>query len=125
MKTSIVVGTMAIGLTLAARPAQAQMVEAGVVIRSGPVYGHVVVGEPYAPRVIVVEPVRYGWWWNQHRPIVVYYDGVHYYDRWFRGRPGLRRVEVYQRGDRYYRWDGGRDRYRERHDHRGRRDWDD
>jgi hypothetical protein len=124
MKTSIAVGTMAIGLALAARPAQAQIVEAGVVIRSGPVYGHVVVGPPYTPRVIVVEPVHYGWWRNQHRPIVVYYDGVHYYDRWFSGRPGLRRVEAYQRGGRYYRWDG-RDRDRERYDDRGGHDWDD
>jgi hypothetical protein len=155
MKASIAVGTMAIGLALTASPAQAQMVEAGVVIRSGPVYGHVVVGEPapvvvysepprrvvvvhpYAPRVIFVEPVRwprgraYGWWRNQYRPIVVYYDGDHYYDGWFSGRPGLRRVEVYQRDGRYYRWDGDRDRYRDgyrdrdRDDRRGRRDWDD
>ena len=155
MKTSIVVGGMALGLLLAARPAPAQMVEAGVVIHSGPVRGHVIVGEPapvvayrepvrrvvvvdrYAPRVIVVESVRgprgraYGWWRNQYRPVVVYYDGARYYDRWF-GRPGLRRIEVYERGGRFYRWDGDRrrfrdrdDHYRDRDDHRGRHDWDD
>jgi hypothetical protein len=122
MKTSIAVGTMAIGLALAARPAQAQMVQAGVVIRSGPVYGHVVVGQP-APVVVYREPPRRVIVAHPYRPrvIVLYYDGVHYYDRWFSGRPGLRRVAVYQRGGRYYRWNAGRDRYRERYDHRGPR----
>jgi hypothetical protein len=157
MKTSIVVGGMALGLLLAARPAPAQMVQAGVVIRSGPVSGHLIVGEPapvvvyrepvrrvvvvdrYAPRVIVVESVRgprgraYGWRRYHYRPVVVYYVGYRYYDRWFGGRPGLRRVEVYERDGRFYRWDGDRehyryrgrdDRYRDRDDHR-RHDWDD
>ncbi len=154
MKTNIVVGGMALGLLLAARPAPAQMVQAGVVVRSGPVSGHVIVGEPapvvayrepvrrvvvvdpYAPRVIVVEsmdgPPRgraYEWWRNQYRPVVVYYDGYRYYDRWF-GRPGLRRLEVYERGGRFYRWDGDRrgdrdDHYRDRDDRRGRHNWDD
>jgi hypothetical protein len=146
MKASIVVGGMALGLSLAARPAPAQMVEAGVVIHSGPVVGHVVVGEPppvvvyrepvrrvvvvdrYAPRVIAVETPRwpraraYGWRYR-FRPIVVYYDGARYYDRWFAGRPGLRRIEVYQRDGRYYRWDD--DRYRHRDNHRWRHDWGD
>ena len=146
MKASIVVGGMALGLSLAARPAPAQMVEAGVVIHSGPVVGHVVVGEPppvvvygepvrrvvvvdrYAPRVIAVETARwprgraYGWRYH-YRPIVVYYDGARYYDGWFPGRPGLRRIEVYQRGGRYYRWD--EDGYRRRDDHRWRHDWGD
>jgi len=135
MKTSIAVAGVALGLLLAARPAPAQMVQAGVVIRSGPVSGHVIVGEPapvvvyrepvrrvvvldrYAPRVIAVESVRgprgraYGWWRNRYRRAVVYYDGARYYDRWFGGRPGLRRVEVYKRDGRLYRWDGDRERY--------------
>jgi hypothetical protein len=147
MKASIVVGGMALGLSLAARPAPAQMVEAGVAIHSGPVVGHVVVGEPppvvvyrqpvrrvvvvdrYAPRVIALETARwprgraYGWWRHQYRPIVVYYDGARYYDRWFAGRAGLRRIEVYERDGRYYRWD--EDRYRHRDSHRWRHDWDD
>jgi hypothetical protein len=138
MKASIMVGGLALGLSLAARPAPAQMVQAGVVFQSGPIAGHVVVGEPgpvvvypapvrhvvvidrYTPRVIVVEPVgwprgrAYGWRRYGYRPVVVYYDGARYYDRWFGGRPGLRRVEVYRRDGRYYR----RDRYRGR-------DWDD
>jgi hypothetical protein len=125
MKARIAVGAVALGLALMSHPAQAQVVQAGVVIRSGPVYGHVVVGDPvvypepprrvyverpYPPRVIVVEAVRrprghaYGWWQTHYRPIVVYYDGARYYDRWFGGRPGLRRIDGYQRGGRYYRW---------------------
>ena len=55
MKASIVVGTMALALALAARPAQSQIVQAGVVVRSGPVYGHIVVGQP-APVVVYPEP---------------------------------------------------------------------
>jgi len=134
MRASVVVGALAFGILVTARPAGAQ-VEAGVVIRSGPISGHVIVGEPapvvvypvprpvvvvdrYAPRVVVVEPiyVRRGWsygWWGRYgyRPVFVYYDGARYYDRWFDGR-GVRRVEVYQRDGRYYR-------YYHRHD------WDD
>ena len=151
MKANVVAGGIAFGLLLAAGPTSAQVVQAGVVIRSGPVTGHVVVGEPapvvvyprprrvvvverYAPPVIVVErfhaPRRhaYGWWrQNGYRPVVVYYDGGRYYDRWFDGRP-LRRIEVYQRGGRYYRWDGDdRDRYRDRSREirYHRQDWDD
>jgi len=46
--------------------------------------------------------------------VVVYYGGERYYSRWFDGQP-LRRVEVYERGGRYYRWEAdGRDRYRDR-----------
>jgi hypothetical protein len=155
MKTSMVVGGLAVGLLLAASPAPAQTVEAGVVIRSGPVTGHVLLGEPppvvvyreparrvvvedrWGPRVIEVEPA--GWprgpywsWRNQYRPVVVYYDGDRYYDRWFGGRPRLRRLEVYQRGGRYYRWSDDRyrhrdrdDRYRDRDDRRSRHNWND
>jgi hypothetical protein len=121
MKASIIVGSMALALTLAARPAHAQIVQAGIVVRSGPVYGHIIVGEPApvvvypepAPRVIVAHPYT-------PRVIFLYYDGVRYYDRWY-GRPGLRRVAVYERGGRYYRWTGGRDWYRPRYDYPGRR----
>ena len=136
MKTRMVVGGLAVGLLLAASPAPAQTVEAGVVIRSGPVTGHVILGEP-PPVVVYREPA--GWprgpyssWRNQYRPVVVYYDGDRYYDRWFGGRPGLRRLEVYQRGGRYYRWSDDRyrhrdrnDRYRDRDDRRSRHNWDD
>jgi hypothetical protein len=127
MKPSVVVGGIAFGLLLAAGPAYAQVIEAGVVIRSGPVAGHVVVVrapvyrqpprhvvvvERYAPRAVVVEPAYIrrghaaGWWRHRgYRPIVVYYDGRQYYDRWFSGRT-LYRVELFERGGRFYRCDG-------------------
>lgn len=113
MKVNVVVGGIALGLLLAARPAQAQFVQTGVVIHSGPVTGHVIVGEPapYPPRVIVVErsygPRGRPVYWSRgygYRPVVVYYDGHRYYDRWFDGCRGLRRIQVYERGGRYYRW---------------------
>jgi hypothetical protein len=152
MKANVVVGGLAFGILLAAGPAHAQVVQAGVVIRSGPVTGHVLVGEPapvvvyrepvrrvvvadpYVPRLVVLEPVyvprgrAYGWWRGYgYRPVVVYYDGRRYYNRWSDGR-GLQRIVVYERSGHYYRWDGDAwDHYRERHrgpDHHWR-DWDD
>ena len=126
MKTAIVTGGIALALTLHS-PAAAQMVEAGVVIRSGPVTGHVVIADPepvyyrperrvvvvdrYAPRVIVVEHVRghHGRadkWWKRHgyRPVVLYYDVRYgrFYDRWHRDRRGIREVIVYERRGRFY-----------------------
>jgi hypothetical protein len=147
MKAHVVVGGLAFGILLAAAPASAQVVQAGVVIRSGPVTGHVIVGEPaaavvyprprrvvvverYAP-VVVVERIHaprghaYGWWRRYgYRPVVVYYGGGRYYQGWFDGRP-LRRVEVYERNGRYYRWDDDRDHYRDRTREYERRSWDD
>jgi hypothetical protein len=148
MKARVVVGGLAFGILLAAAPASAQVVQAGVVIRSGPVYGHVIVGEPaaavvypmprrvvvverYAPPVVVVERVyaprgyALGWWRRYgYRPVVVYYGGGRYYQRWFDGRP-LRQFEVYERNGRYYRWDDDRDHYRDRTREYERRSWDD
>ena len=144
MKTAIVTGGIALALTLNF-PAAAQMVEAGVVVRSGPVVGHVVVADPapvhrrvvvverYAPRVVVVEHVRahrgHGWWKRHgYRPVVVYYDvrRGRFYDRWGRDRRGIREVIVYERRGRYYTardddyWQEGRqydpDEWRERDD---------
>ncbi|HEX5386710.1 MAG TPA: hypothetical protein VFW66_08435 [Gemmatimonadales bacterium] len=134
MKTSILVGGIALALTLAAQPARAQIVEAGVVIRSGPVAGHVIYGPPvrrvvverYAPRVIVVERVhvphgRANGWWRKHgyRATTVYYygDDGRYYDRGFDGRTRVRAVVVYERGGRYYRPDD--DNWRDRRPYRG------
>lgn len=127
MKANVVVGGIALGILLAAGPAHAQVVQAGVVIRSGPVTGHVVVARPraaviyrepprhvvvhrYAPRAVVVERVylprrrTYGWWRGYgYRPVVVYYEGGRYYNRRFDGRR-VRRIEVFERGGHYYRW---------------------
>jgi len=135
MKAHVVVGGIAFGMLLAAGPASAQVVQAGVVIRTGPVAGHVVVGEPavvyprprrvlvvehYAAPVILVQRIyaprghASGWWRRYgYRPVVVYYDGGRYYNRWFDGRP-LRRVQVYERGGRYYTSSDARDGYRDR-----------
>jgi hypothetical protein len=125
MKANVVAGGIAVSLLLAAGPALAQVIQAGVVIRSGPVTGHVVVAEPVAypeaRRVVVVDryPSRavfveriyvprgraYGWWRDRgYRPVVVYYDGRRYYRRWF-SEPRLRRIEVYEHRGRFYRWD--------------------
>ncbi|HEX2452016.1 MAG TPA: hypothetical protein VHJ69_12775 [Gemmatimonadales bacterium] len=142
MNTAIVTGGIALALTLTS-PAAAQMVEAGVVIRSGPVAGHVVIADPapvyherrvvvvdrYAPRVVVVEHVRAHrgrGWWKQHgyRPVVVYYDARHrrFYDRWDRDRRGIHEVVVYERrgrfytADYYWRDEWRRDGWRDRDD---------
>jgi hypothetical protein len=128
MRTAFVTGGIALALTLHS-PAAAQMVEAGVVVRSGPVVGHVVVADPapvyherrvvvkrYAPRVVVVELVRVHrgrGWWKRHgyRPVVVYYDvrRGRFYDHWDRDRRGIREVVVYERRGRFYTDDHWRD----------------
>jgi hypothetical protein len=143
MKTSMAVGAAALALAMAASPAPAQIVQAGVVIRSGPVRGHVVVGEPvvyrepvrrvvvverYQPRTIVVERFdarRYPrGWWRRHGYAVttVYYDDRddRYYDRRISTHRGLREVTVYVRDGRYYRVD--RDDRDERYYRRDRND---
>jgi hypothetical protein len=56
--------------------------------------------------------------------VAVYYGGGRYYQHWFDGRP-LRRVEVYERNGRYYRWADDRDHYRDRTREYERRSWDD
>jgi hypothetical protein len=149
MRTSIATGSLLTALLLG-QPAQAQQVLADVVLQSGPVAGHVVIGDGYstygrqrvvyrhppvrrvvvvepAPRVIVVERARYrsqGEWRRfGYRPVTLYYVDGRYFDRSF-DRGGVRQVVVYERGGRYYRecdWD---DRYeRDRYD-RDRHDHD-
>lgn len=142
MKTSIITGSLLTALTLTV-PLQAQQVAADVVLRSGPVAGHVVIGDGYSTyrrpvvyrtpaRVIVVERVRprivvvesmahrnhgFARTWRQHgyRQVVVYYLDGRYYDRSVRGWPEMREVVVYERNGRLYReWDDDRDRH---HDH--------
>lgn len=153
MNTSIVAGSLLAALTLAT-PVHGQ-VAAEVVLRSGPVAGHVVVGdgystyrrpvvyrrapervivvERYAPRVVVVERLRHrGHWrhWREHgyRPVTLYYRDDRYYDGYDRRWAGVSQVVVYERDGRYYR-DCDDDRYQDydRHDRdRDRgRDWDD
>jgi len=139
MRTSIIAGSLLVGLTLVA-PLHAQQVAAAVVMRSGPVAGHVVVGREYStyrrpvtyrpspPRVIVVDRVYVRHpgaalrWQRQgyHRVVLFYRDG-RYYDRAIRG-PDVREVVVYEQGGRYYQECDGRDWDHDRYD--GLRHWD-
>jgi hypothetical protein len=146
MRTSIVAGSLFVALSLAT-PLSAQRVSADVAIRSGPVASRVTVGDGYstyrrpvvyrrAPaRIIVVERVylrHHKAWrhWQRHgyRPLVVYYRGGRYYDRYVRGVP-MREVVIYERGGRYYHVCDERD-WRDHYQGPSRnddhdRDWDD
>jgi hypothetical protein len=133
MYASTIAGSLVVGLVLATSPVQAQLVAANVVVRSGPVSGHVVVSngystyrrppvvvyrrpperrvvvvERYHPRVIVVERMRH----HRHkrhlerygyRPFSLFYVDGRYYDRYDDFRPGVVRVVVYERDGHYYR----------------------
>jgi len=153
MRTSIATGSLLTALLLA-QPAHAQQVLADVVLQTGPVAGHVVIGNGYstygrqrviyrrppvrrvvvvAPRVIVVERTRYDrraeWTRFGYRPVYLYYVDGRYFERSF-NRAGVRQVVVYERGGRYYRECDPDDRYdrdrhqRARHGH-DRYNWDD
>lgn len=110
-------------LVTAAAPVHAQRVEAGVVVRSGPVAGHVVLRDGYStyrrptarrvvvverPRVVVVERAR-GHWSHKHwtrrgyRPVTVYYWDGRYYDRPIGHRHGVHTIVVWERDGRFYR----------------------
>lgn len=145
MKTSIVAGPLLAALSLVA-PLHGQQVAADVVVRSGPVAGHVVIGDGYstyrrqvvyrrAPaRVIVVERMRqhrhhHARQWRRYgyRPVTLYYVDGRYYDRYVRGRQEVREIVVYERDGRFYRecddereWDDRPHRV-----DRDGRDWDD
>jgi hypothetical protein len=133
MNASTIAGSLVAGLVLAASSVQAQSVAANVVVRSGPVAGHVIVSkgystydrppvvayrrpperrvvvvERYHPRVIVVERMRHHrhkrhWERYGYRPISLFYVNGRYYDRYDEYRPGVVRVVVYERDGRYYR----------------------
>ena len=148
MNTSIVAGSLLAALMLAT-PVHGQ-VAADVVLRSGPVAGHVVVGdgystyrrpvvyrrapervivvERYAPRVVVVERLRHHRKWRHwrdhgYRPVTLYYRDGRYYDRADRRWADVRQVVVYERDGRFYRdCDDDRDQGRDydRHDRRDR-----
>jgi len=142
MRTSIATGSLLSALLLA-QPAQAQQVLADIVLHSGPVAGHVFIGDAYstygrqrviyrrppvrrmvvveqAPRIIVVEGAQYRgraeWRRFGYRPVTLYYVDGRYFDRSF-NRPGLRQVVVYERGGRYFRdWDQDDRYHRDRYD---------
>lgn len=131
---SAIVWSLVAGLVTTAAPLHAQRVEAGVVVRSGPVAAHVVLRDRdgYStyrrpaprrvvvverPRVVVVERVhrhRAAKHWHRHgyRPVTVYYWEGRYYDRPVAHRHGVRNVVVWERDGRFYhdcdsdrRWD--------------------
>ena len=144
MVVRIVAGSLLASL-LAAAPAAAQNVAADVLVRSGPVAGHVVIGdgystyrrpvarrvvvvERYAPRVVVVERFRShrssrAWARHGYRPVTLYYVDGRYYDRWSDRWPRAAEVVVYERGGRYYVSDC-EERWRH-HDRSPERHWDD
>lgn len=107
MRNPVVAGSLLALLSLFAVPAQAQRVEANVIVRSGPVAGRVVYRRP-VERIIVVERVhrhRGPGYWRHHgyRPVTLYYMDGRYFDRRLGYRPGMREIVVYQREGRYYR----------------------
>jgi hypothetical protein len=129
---SAVAWSLIAGLVATAAPLHAQRVEAGVVVRSGPVAGHVVVRDgystyrrPVARRVVVAERSRTvvvervhrhrshrHWVRRGYRPVTVYYWDGRYYDRPVHRHHGVRTI-VWERGGRYF------------HDCDGERRWDD
>lgn len=130
MSTSATARSLIAGLvlTVAAVPLHAQRVEAGVVVRGGPVAGHVVVRDGYStyqrrrvivaerPRVVVVERVhrhrQHRHWTRQgFRRVTLYYVDGRYYDRWVGHRHGIRQVVVWERDGRYYHDNCDNDRH--------------
>jgi hypothetical protein len=132
MKPGVIAGSLLTGLLLTG-PVSAQQVAAHIVVRGGPIAGHVtiadgystyrrptvveyrrpeprraVVVERYAPRVLVVErvrPHRHANYWVRHgyRTVTVFDVNGRYYDRDVRGLG--RQVVVYERDGHYYRCD--------------------
>jgi hypothetical protein len=128
MKTSTLAWSLAAGLAFMATPLHAQRVSAEVVVRGGPVAGHVVVDdgyssyrrparrvvvERYAPRVVRVERFRHRhgrhWRRNGSREVIVYYIDGRYYDRAGWDHRRAREVVVYERDGRFYADDRDRD----------------
>jgi hypothetical protein len=128
-----------VGLMITVAPLHAQRVQAGVVVRSGPIAGHVVIRDGYStyrrpttrrvvvverPRVIVVERVHRHrsarhWTRQGYRPVTLYYWDGRYYDRRVAHRHGVETIGVWERNGRYYRdCNVDRDRDHDRH-------WDD
>jgi hypothetical protein len=138
MRTSI----LAVAALAFSTPMQAQQISADIVLHSGPVRGHVIVGDAYSTyrrpavvvyqrpaRVIVVERFRHHrhhrhWKRHGYRQVTVYYRDGRYFDRYDRRHPRMREVMVYERDGRYYRHCDECDRYERHHDWEHDRDYD-
>jgi hypothetical protein len=116
---------------------------------SGPVAGHIIVGDPDAwyPRTAIEVAPRYharpiyrdvrvyrmgrghngGWRSRGYRAVRMWYDADRdcYYDRDDPYRDGLREVVIYERGGRYYDQEFGRRAGHDREWRHGDRDRDD
>jgi hypothetical protein len=114
MKAGIAVGLIAVGLTLATAPAEAQRVSADIRIHAGDRYStyerrpaeRVVVVERYAPRAIVIERFQHrnhrkDWRRYGYRPVTIYYNNGRFFESW-RGRGAARQIVVFERGGHYY-----------------------
>ena len=138
----VVAWSLIVGLAATAAPLYAQQVRAGVVVRGGPVAGHVIVRDGYstyrrpAPRRVVVvdrarivlvervhthRPARV-WARQGYRPVTLIFSNGRYYDRWV-GNREAREVTVWERNGRYFVVDC-EDGHHRHHDHRGGH-WDD
>lgn len=138
MRTSVVVSSLIAGFVSVAAPMQAQRVEVGVAVRSGPIVGQVAVRDGYStyrrpvarrvvvverPRIVTVERVhRHGsarqWSRRGYHAVTLYYWEGRYYDRPVGRRHDVRTIVVWERNGRYY--------YECEHDHRPRHEhWDD
>ncbi len=133
------------GLVTTAVPLHAQRVQADVMVRSGPVAGHVVIRDGYStyrrptarrvvvverPRIVVVERVhrhRPAKHWSRrgYRPLTLYHWDGRYYDRRVAHRSGVRTIVVWERDGRYYRDCDGDRHWGRDGDHRPHDHWDD
>jgi hypothetical protein len=145
MKSSAVVWSLIVGLSSFTVPLHAQRIEAGVMVRSGPIASHVIIRDGYstyhdgystyrrptARRVVVVERPRTvtverthrhraAKHWSRHgyRRVILYYWDGRYYDRVVGHRRDVRTIVVWERDGHYYR--DCDDDHRPHHDH-----WDD
>ena len=135
-----VIGSAVLLPLFSATPAQAQRVNADIIIGGGPIAGRVIIGDRggdgYRGRPRQIDRVEWvrardyrrdDWWWRfqrESRLIAVYWDrddDSYYLDRF---RAGLLEIRLYERDGRFYRLEddgygaGYDDRYNDRYNDR-------